>query len=191
MEYGIQRGTILLAPPDGQERLWITGLYDRDEVWRNFGLPGPASSLFERRVQAGNVISGIAHSVPGGRRLGFMNVFPPKEQTSAWEFAFVIVEPRDRNAFNAIAIADITAHYLFDHLALPRVACRIRSDNRASLAVVRRLGYAKYGSWEVEGDRFDFFSITPEKWRARRERFGLDFTSVEERPSAPALVGPR
>lgn len=145
-------------------------LFDSNrEVWEMFGFEGPARSIIETRRNEGNTTIGIVYRTESRRRIGFAIVFPPTFLMEAWEFGFY-VEAGERDAFAAIHTADAMSHYMFDHLGCEPGGFRVRTDNRASSAVVRRLGYRKYASWDVNGHDYDFYLLSRQRWEERKAK---------------------
>lgn len=185
VEYGIQRGTIYLAPPEGDDLEWFLAQFELREIWDMFGFPGPSRKLMEERHASKNLVVGIIRRVEGRRRIGFFVCFPPTDFLEAWEFGFAIPDPRERDGFSALQCADVAAHYMFDHLRIERGSWRVREDNRQSLAIARRCGYRPFAAWDVNGHRFQFFRIDQEKWARRQASLGDTFRVLEGPPYVP------
>lgn len=184
MEYGIQRRSIYLVPASPEELEWMFELFDSHrQVWEMFGFDGPGRKVIEERHREGNTTIGIVKRVETGARIGFAIVFPPTALMDAWEFGFYITEG-ERDAFSAIHTADAMSHYMFDHLGCEPGGFRVRADNAASTAVIRRLGYRKYGTWDVGEHDYDFYRLTRARWEARRAKL----VAGEETHPSPAGV---
>jgi hypothetical protein len=97
-----------------------------------------------------------------------------------WEFSIAVPDAKERDAFSAIAAADITTHYMFDHLRIDNVGWRVRDDNRASQAIIRRMGYVPYVVWGEGAHRYQLYRINTELWAKRRAK--LD-RGEEQNPS--------
>ena len=170
MEYGIQRRTTYLTPPTSEDLSWMFHQFDVDEVWQMFGMPGPARLRIMRAYRSGNLVVGMMRRARDKRRVGFVVMFPPTADFDFWEYGYAIPEPRDRDAWMAYNTCDAMAHYMFEHLRVTAMGWRTRSDNRAADAIVRRLGYKSFDSWEVDGHLYTFYRLDQAGWAARRAR---------------------
>ncbi len=195
MEYGIQRRTIYCVPPE-EDIDWIFSLYDRQDVWEMFGLPGPGRLRIMRTYREGNLVVGLLKRVADDKRIGFAVFYPPKGNFDFWEFGYVIDEVADRDAFSALNATDAMAHYMFEHLRVDAVGWRTRADNRQADAVVRRLGYEPFGSWSEGGHDYTFYRLDQAGWAKRRARLdrgeakhpsgtGDTFVTLLEKPYTP------
>ena len=196
MEYGIQRRTIYLTPPADEDLTWVFNLFDEDFVWQMFGLPGPGKLRIMRAYRTGDLVLGILRRVADRRRTGFVVMFPPSGDFDFWEFGYAIPDPKDRDAFSALSATDAMAHYMFEHLNVEAMGWRTRAGNRAADAVVRRLGYKPFGTWEVDGDEYTFYRLDREGWAKRRRKLdagerqcasglGDTFLTLREPPFEP------
>ena len=201
MEYGIQRRTIYLTPPDGDDLGWMFLQFDVDEVWQMFGMPGPARLRVMRAYRSGNLVVGIMRRVHDKVRIGFVVMFPPTADFDFWEYGYAIPDHRDRDAWAAYNTCDAMAHYMLEHLRVEALGWRTRSDNRAADAIVRRLGYKSFGAWEVDGHMYTFYRLDQETWAARKARLdryeaknpsgqGDTFVTLLEPPFEPKPVEP-
>lgn len=193
MEYGIQRRTIYLSPPAGDDLSWMFHQFDVDEIWQMFGLPGPGRLRVMRAYRSGNLVVGIMRRVQGKKRIGFVVMFPPTGDFDFWEFSYAIPDPLDRDAWAAFNSTDAMAHYMFEHLRVAAMGWRTRADNRAADAIVRRLGYKSFGAWEVDGHHYTFYRLDAAGWMARKARLarhepeGVEpFVTLLEPPFEPA-----
>lgn len=200
MEYGIQRRTIYLVPPQSGDLLWIFNQFNTEEVWQMFGLPGPGKMRIMRAYRTGNLVLGVIRRVADRRRVGFVVMFPPTNDFDFWEFGYAIPDQQDRDAFSAFNATDAMAHYMFDHLRVEALGWRTRFDNRAADAVVRRLGYKAFDSWEVDGHMYTFYRLDQEGWAKRRAKLergeetapsglGAVFLTLPEAPFHPVMPG--
>ncbi|MEL7370850.1 MAG: GNAT family N-acetyltransferase [Myxococcota bacterium] len=196
MEYGIQRRTIYLTPPDSDDLSWMFHQFDIDEVWQMFGMPGPARLRIMRAYRGGNLVVGIMRRTQDTKRVGFVVMFPPTEDFDFWELGYAIPDHRDRDAWTAYNTTDAMAHYMFEHLRVKAMGWRTREDNRAADAIVRRLGYKSFGRWEVDGHMYTFYRLDQEGWAKRRARLdrgensnpsglGDTFVTLAEPPFTP------
>ncbi len=167
VEYGIQRRSICLMPAKGDNLEWLFEQYNRDMVWRMFGMAGPGREIIEARHKAGELVLGITYRVSDWTRVGFVTVYPPNPVRKGWEVGQAIPDPAHRNAGHAQDVGDAIGHYMFDHLGVEMIALRVREDNPASMRVVEALGYKRYGTWPSRGFNFHYYSIDPEQWKAR------------------------
>lgn len=167
MEYGIQRRRTYLVPPTDEDLTYLFNAFNQDFVWQMFGLPGPGKMRIMRAYRSGNLVIGIMKRVEDRKRIGFVVMFPPTDDFDFWEFGYAILEPEDRDAFNALNATDAMAHYMFEHLRVEAMGWRTRSDNRAADAVVRRLGYEPFGSWMVDGHDYTFYRLDQAGWQKR------------------------
>ncbi len=170
MEYGIQRRSIYLIPPDDDALTWLLDQFEVEEVWQMFGFSGPGRMRVLRAFRNGELVTGMIHRASDQQRIGFVVMFAPTDVFDFWEFGYAIPDVRDRDAFSALNATDAMAHYMFEHLRVDAMGWRTRADNRAADAVVRRLGYKAYDSWEVDGHMYTFYRLDPEGWAKRRAR---------------------
>lgn len=200
MQYGIQRRNIYLVPPNAKDLAYMLDSFDQTEVWEMFGFEGPSKKMMKMRHKKGNLLIGIIYRVDDRKRLGFAICYPPPVSLfdSGWEFGVVILDPKDRDAWCAIAAGDAMAHYLLDHLRVEHAMWRIRTDNRASNAIARRMGYRPAGRWSVGDHKFDFYRMNQDIWRKRRERLdrqeekhpsgiGATFLTLMDAPYEPEV----
>jgi RimJ/RimL family protein N-acetyltransferase len=178
MEYGIQHRSIYLTPL-GSEIDWLAEQLDREEIWRMFGFPGPSGSASREAHALGNLVLGLIRRVRDSKRIGFA-VCAPLPLFSTWELGVAIPEVADRDAFSAIHAMDALTHYIVEHLGITSVMARIREDNRASIAMIKRMGYARYSPSNVQGEPYRFYSFGVGDWERRRKKLDL---AEQERPS--------
>lgn len=170
MEYGIQRRSVCLIPPDEDGFEWIFEALDRPDIYENLGLIAPAGAEVRRRHAEGDHVFALICRADGLRRVGFAVVFPPTEAFDAWSFAYAIPDPRDRDGYTALHATDAMAHYLFEHLRVPVVGFDIRADRNASDAIIRRIGYTAYTSREVLGQTFRLYRVDRATWDRRKAK---------------------
>jgi RimJ/RimL family protein N-acetyltransferase len=170
VEYGIQRRSIYLVPPTPEDLEWMFERFDDEEVWTTFGFKEPGRAYMRAKHAEGGLVVGIIRRSMDEARIGFVVVFPPSPPFFTWELGFAIPDRRHRDAYGAIHAADAMTHYMFDHLRIESGMWRIRDDNRASHALMQRLGYRPYGLWDVNGAFFSFFKIDRELWAKRLEQ---------------------
>jgi RimJ/RimL family protein N-acetyltransferase len=170
MEYGIQRRSIYLAPPEGDDVTFFFNQFDDPEVWQMFGFTKPARTRMMRSYRSGNVVVGILRLAATKKRIGFALCFPPAGTFDFWEFGYAISVKSDRNAFNALNTTDALAHYMFEHLNVNAMGWRTREDNRAADAVVRRLGYKPFDKGKYDGHLYTFYRLDRAGWAARRAK---------------------
>ncbi len=170
MEYGIQRRGIYLIPAEGDDAGWFFSQFEDDEVWQMFGMRGPSRAGIMRSFRLGEIVVGILYRVSDRKRTGFVVMFPPTEHFEFWEFGYGIPDPKDRDGFGALNATDAMAHYMFDHLGVESMGWRTRGDNKRADAVVRRLGYQSFGSWEVDGHPYTFYRLTKDGWKKRKSK---------------------
>lgn len=180
VEYGIQRRTVYLIPPEGDDLLWMFEQFDQPEIWQMFGFPGPSKLKIMRAYRVGHGVFGIIYRAADRKRIGFVVMFPPTQDFDFWELGYAIPDPADRDAYCAFHSTDAMAHYMFEHLRVEAMGWRTRADNRAADAVVRRLGYKSFGAWEVDGHRYTFYRLDQAGWKKRRKK--LD-AGEEKHPS--------
>jgi RimJ/RimL family protein N-acetyltransferase len=180
MKFGIQRRGILVTPPEGLERTWLWRQFDQPEIASMFGVDDGLGAAARNAYKSGRVITGIIRRAQDRRRVGFAVMLAPSEEAPFWEIAAAIPEQRYRDGYTMLHTVDIMAHYTLDHVKVALVGARVRTDNRASDAVVRRIGYEKVETRAVAGHDYDFYQLTPERWAARRARLER---GEEEHPS--------
>lgn len=170
MEYGIQRRSIYLVPPEGEDVGWFLTQFDEPEVWGMFGFAGPSRIKMMRSFRGGDLVVGIIRVAATRKRIGFAIMFPPSGSFDFWEFGYAIADPLDRDAYSAFNTTDAMAHYMFEHLRVEAVGWRTREDNRSADAIVRRLGYEPFQSSFVDGHNFTFYRLDRAGWMKRRAR---------------------
>ena len=170
MEYGIQRRSIYLVPPNSEDLPWLFDLFDTPEIYDMFGFNRPSKTRIMRAYRGGDLVVGIIRFAKTKKRLGFGIVFPPAGNFDFWEFAYAIPDPLDRDAFSALNTCDAMAHYMLEHLRVPAVGWRTREDNRAADAVVRRLGYEPFETMFVDGHNYTFYRMVLDGWLKRKAR---------------------
>lgn len=199
MEYGIQRRSIYLTPPDAADLPWLFDQFDTPEVYEMFGFQRPSKTRMMRQYRGGNLVVGIIRRVRDKKRIGFGVVYPPAGAIDFWEFAYAIPDPLDRDAFSALNTCDAMAHYMLEHLRVPMVGWRTREDNRAADAVVRRLGYQAGETVFVDGHNYTFYRMDFDQWMRRKQKLirgeethpsgiGDAFATLPEHPFDPIPV---
>lgn len=173
VEYGIQRRTIYLIPPKGEDLRWIYDCFEKEEVWGMFGFDGPGRTRIVQQHRQGNLVMGLLKRVSDEKRLGFVTMFPPTDRFDFWELGYAIMDPADRDAYAAFNATDAMAHYMFEHLRVDAMGWRTREDNKAADAVVRRLGYKAFDSWEEGGHKYTFYRLDQAGWAKRRKKLDL------------------
>lgn len=207
MEYGIQRRSVYLTPPQEPDDLdYLLDAFDDEEVWSMFGHSTPARAHMARLDAEQRVIRGIIRRVEDDRRIGFALLFSPPDwlglehRFGSWEYGIVIRERRDRDGFRAIQASDAMTHYVVDHLGLVDWWWRIRDDNHPSRAIARRMGYRSVGVWSTGQNRYAFYRMTRDAWERRRARLergeaqhpspeGACFLTLEGPPYMPIRAG--
>lgn len=169
MEYGIQRRRVYLIPPDPDDLMWLFQQFEVPQIYEMFGHDAAARTGIVRAYQRGNLIVGIIRNAETRKRLGFVVVFPPSS-FDFWELAYAIPDAKDRDGYSALNASDAALHYIFDHLHIEAVGWRVRADNQASDAIIRRIGYRPSDTAFVDGHNYIFYRLDAEGWRARRER---------------------
>jgi RimJ/RimL family protein N-acetyltransferase len=178
VEYGIQRRSIYLVPPSAEDLEWIYRSFDDPAIYEALGLNAPSGAEVQRRREEGDHVFGVIREVKSRERIGFVVVFPPSPVFDAWSFAYAIPDARHRNAFFAINTTDAMAHYMFEHLRVDALGWETREGKTAADAVVRRLGYTASEARVFEGRTYQFYRITIDDWRRRREKIGGAFVKL-------------
>ncbi len=202
MEYGIQRRGIYLVPPDDDDLGWMLAQFEDEEVWRNFGFEGSGRLAMLRAFRRGETVTGILRRTHDRARIGFVVMFPPDEHRDYWEFSYAIPEVADRDAFSALSSTDAMAHYMFEHLGVEAMGWRVRADNRAAHAVVRRLGYQPFEDRVLGGHAYTFYRLSRAGWAKRRAKLdageaqhpsglGATFLTLAEPPFEPTPLPER
>jgi len=168
VRFGIQRRKIYLTPPADSELEWLREALNREEIWSMFGFSEEAGSDIVARYRSGAVTLGFIRRLECFDPIGFLLVFPPTDELPMWEFSFAIVEASDRDAFSAISATDAMFYYLFEHQRLAALAWRVRTDNRASDAIVRRIGYTPLETRRIGEFDYTFYNLYPEDWEKRK-----------------------
>jgi RimJ/RimL family protein N-acetyltransferase len=170
MEYGIQRRTIYLVPPDKPDQLWFYDQFLIEEIWQMFGFPGPSRAKIMRAHRSGNLVIGMIKRVVDKKRIGFGMCFPPAGNFDFWEFGYAIPDPQDRDAYSAFNTCDAMSHYMFDHLRVEACGFRTREDNKAADAIVRRLGYSPFETTVAGGHKYTYYRFDRAVWEKRKAR---------------------
>jgi hypothetical protein len=186
VEYGIQRGSICLLPPGGDDVDYVCRAFDEPAIYQSLGLGAPSGAEIRARHRLNSHVFGIIHELTSRTRIGFVIIFPPTEAFDAWSFLYAIPEERHRNAFAALHSADAMAHYMFDHLRIDALGWETREGKTAADAVVRRLGYRAVETKDFAGKSYRFYRITREEWMKRRRKIENNATG----PSFAKLTPP-
>jgi hypothetical protein len=178
MEYGIQHRSIYLTPIGG-DLDWLADQLDQEDVWRMFGFDGPSGERVRQGHTKADIVLGAIRRVRDQKRIGFV-MCTPLLLFNAWEIGVAISDPADRDGFSAIHAMDAFCHYIVEHLGITTVMARVKEENRASIAMIHRLGYTRFSKTQVRGEPYRFYRFPVWDWERRRAR--LD-RSEEERPS--------
>lgn len=184
----VRRGSIALFPVQAQDLGWVLAQFAIPEIWLNFGGDEPSAHHALSSYLLTRVVPFVVHAVEDQRRIGFGVLFGPKEEPGTWELGYAITDPKDRNAFRAIHTVDALCHYAFEHRQATGIRWRIRGENRAAEAIVRRLGYAPCEGAPTDDALFRQYHGSPEAWAARRARLvreGRAETSAAGSGAAP------
>lgn len=196
MEYGIQRRSIYLTPPMGDDLDYLVDAFEEEDVWSMFGYDGPARERILSLERERTIVRGIIRRVEDDARIGFSALFPPPEmfgleaRLGKWEYGVAILDPRDRNGWAAIQASDAMTHYCVDHLGLVDWWWRIRADNRPSKAIARRMGYRSLGAWSTGRHTFSFYRMTQAVWDRRLGRIRRAEVTHPSPGGCPFLVLP-
>ncbi|HTT07668.1 MAG TPA: hypothetical protein VMH34_02620 [Gammaproteobacteria bacterium] len=158
-----------LVPPTYEDLIWIFAQYQNVEIMEMFGGGdlGPAKILLQYR--SGTLVVATIMSIATRRRIGFVVIYPPYGgDFNFWEIGMAITAFADRNAFNAINATDAVGYYMFSHLRARFVGWRIREDNLACDAMVRRVGYPAGETLEIGGHSHMIYRLDKAGW-AKRE----------------------
>ncbi len=170
MEYGIQRRSVYLVPPDGEDLTWIFKQLEVPAIAEMFGHDAASRTRIRRAQRKGDLILGVIRLAASRKRIGFILVYPPAGGFDFWEFSYAVPDPSDRDAYSALNASDAMLHYLFEHLRIEAIGWRVRVDNAASDAVVRRIGYKPFTTRTVDGHDYVFYRLAREGWDRRREK---------------------
>lgn len=169
MAYGIQRRTIYIVPPNRDDLRWIFEQFHRQEILEMFGYAEMGPHRMPEVYESGCLVMAIIRRVVSRKRIGFVVMYPPAG-FNFWEFGYAIPDAAERNAFDALNATDAMAHYMFEHLRVPKLGWRTREDNVAADAVVRRLGYKMAHNFEELGHHYRIYELDQEGWARRRAR---------------------
>jgi len=170
MEYGIQRRGIYLRPTLEPDLRWLFDLFEIEEIWSMFGFHSGGRNEMLRAWRQGDLVTGILVTTEPHQRIGFVIMFPPDDTRNYWEFSYAIPEIEHRDAYAALNSTDAMAHYMFEHLNVDYMGWRVRSDNRAANAVVRRLGYRPLEEKRLDGKDYVFYLLDRPGWEKRRAK---------------------
>ena len=169
MRFSVQRRSIRLDPATDSDIQWIATQYNDEKMWTMFGFDGPARQSAMASYFQNKCIIGVIKKTQDDSRIGFVNLMKSESSIDSWQFIYAISKASERNAFNAIFALDAIAHYAFDHLNIERIEWSVRSDNAASLAVIRRIGYEPYTLRKVEGVKYLNFEVNLTRWKSRKK----------------------
>lgn len=169
MAYGIQRRTIYIVPPDRDDLRWIFEQFRRSEISDMFGYGEHGPMRMPELYEQGCLVVSVVRRVQSRRRIGFVIMYPPAG-FNFWEFGYAIPDESERNAFDALNTTDAMAHYMFEHIQVPKLGWRTREDNAAADAVVRRLGYRMSHIYEEAGHKYRIYELDQQGWARRRAR---------------------
>jgi RimJ/RimL family protein N-acetyltransferase len=174
MEFLIRRRSVVLTPPGAEDLAWIFAEFNERDTWWGFGYDGPSAPTAIAAYFASRVVVMVIRTRDELHRIGFVVLFGPQKEDGDWEFGYAIPDPRDRNAFAAIAAVDAACHYIFEHRTnVPALRWRIVSGNRAAAAVVGRLGYAECDDpHAITGEGVKLYRGSRADWQARKKRLG-------------------
>jgi RimJ/RimL family protein N-acetyltransferase len=178
MEYGIQHRSIYLTPL-GDQIEWLAHQLDQEDVWQMFGFEGPMGDAVRQGHAKADMVLGVIRRVRDRQRIGFV-MCTPLVLFNAWELGVAISDPKDRDAWSAIHAMDAFAHYVVEHLGITTVMARVKEKNRASIAMIQRLGYSQFNTSEIKGERCRMYSFSVSAWERRRAK--LD-RAEQDRPS--------
>jgi RimJ/RimL family protein N-acetyltransferase len=198
VEYGIQRRSTYLVPPESEDLPWLFDQFDVPEVYMMFGFDRPSKLRMMRQYRSGNIVVALIKKAETKKRIGFAVMFPPAGNFDFWEFGYAIPEVLDRDAFSALNATDAMAHYMFEHLRVAACGWRTREDNRSADAVVRRLGYEPKETMTIDGHNYTFYRLSHERWMQRKEKLmrgevthpsgiGEAFVTLPEYPFEPLV----
>lgn len=187
MKVGLRNRRIFVTPIAWDERPWLYAQFDDPAFYPLYGYAAPRGAQIRDQHDAGNLVVGVIRTAD--ERIGYVVLFPPTDQLDAWEFCYAIPNPKHRNAFWAIAASDAALCYMFDHLKVEAVAWRTRKDNRAALAIIRRIGYATDSEGEVDGQTYLFTRLDRSGWDRRKARLRQGDLRTLSRDELLALVG--
>lgn len=196
----IQRRTIYLEPPTGMDMLYVSRQFENPEIRAMFAYGDDIQPYNVRQAHhLGAAVVGIIKRVEDRRRVGFMYMVGPALDRDYWESLGAIPDVRHRDAYSMLHAVDIITHYLFDHMGVERCGSRVRADNKASLAVAKRLGYRIDKVEEWAGHDHVIHLLDRAKWLERKARLeegerqhpsglGAAFVTLPGPPYAPIPV---
>jgi len=171
MHVGIQRRTIYLEPLRSMEVLWVSSLLDDEEIAEMFALHHQVPGWhFRNHVKDGRAVVGTIRRVVDGVRIGFAVMFAPDPVRTYWEIAAAIPQKRHRDGFSMLHTVDAMSHYMFDVRGVELCGARVRLDNTASEAVVKRLGYQRVRQEMSGGELHWVYNINRADWARRRTK---------------------
>ncbi|MEW5850196.1 MAG: GNAT family N-acetyltransferase [Myxococcota bacterium] len=171
MRFGIQRRHIYLEPLGGMETPWLLRQLQADDVRDAFALTmTPTTQGIQRERKLGRLLLGTIRLVESRARIGFVAMVAPDEEREFWEIFAAIPDRRHRDAWSMLHTVDAMSHYMFDHGGVAKCGARVRTDNTASQAVVKRIGYRVERTELVEDLLHLCYVIDQPTWARRRAR---------------------
>lgn len=171
VKLAIQRRTIYLQPPQGMDLLWVSRHFQSEEIGAMFAYGDDVRSWHVRTAHhIGTMKIGVVRRAADRARLAFIVAVSPAPPRDWWEIMGAIPDHRYRDLYTALHSLDIMQHYLFDHMKVENVGMRVRLDNRASLALMRRGGLLEDHRATTDGLEHSVFMTNPTAWAQRRAR---------------------
>jgi RimJ/RimL family protein N-acetyltransferase len=102
-----------------------------------------------------------------GRMIGGIQTYVPPDRTlpsGAFEIGIVIEEPSMRGRGYGTEAVRLLVGWLFSHAEATQIHMPTVPDNVAMRTVAERLGFEADGTIRYEGQEFDFYVLTRERW---------------------------
>ena len=188
MQCTVARASVVLRPPAGMDMLWVCRLFEQPEFQERFALVEDEAPGYRIRTaqRMGLCVVGMVHRRDDGARLGFVAMFAPAPARNFWEMVAAIAQPRHRNGFHMLHAVDAMSHLMFDVMGAARCGARVRADNAASLAVVRRLGHVCTAQEMTGGVLHQTYVLDAQAWQLRREKLTRQGAGAAPFEVAPA-----
>jgi RimJ/RimL family protein N-acetyltransferase len=130
----------------------------------------PTRDALRVRFERSGIMEGGALDLAievAGRMIGGIQTYVPPDRTlpsGAFEIGIVIDEPSMRGKGYGTEAVMLLVGWLFSEAEATQIHMPTVPDNVAMHTVAERLGFATDGTIRYEGQEFDFYVLTRERW---------------------------